>query len=213
MNFIKPTLPPALHASHDIGLLFNNEDSIFGYSIEDGLPMNIDRKRVSISDSRIAKTDLSQITLERFDALNTEFLACNFTASKFPHSSWHVTTIDGARCSGMQLTDSSLKNVTFKNCKLEFVNFRFSKLENVIFEDCMLEDVDFYSTNLRNIEFIHCTLNKVTFAEARVYRVDISQSELNTVNGVASLRGVTANYDQVMQLTPLFAAEAGIKIK
>ncbi len=175
--------------------------------------MNLDRKRVSISDSRLIKTDLSQITLERFDALNTEFIGCNFAASKFPHSSWHITTIEGARCSGMQVTDSSLKNVTFKNCKLEFVNFRFSKLENIIFEDCMLEDVDFYSANLRNIEFIHCTMNKVTFANARVTQVDISQSEIETVNGATSLRGVTASYDQVMQLAPLFAAEAGIKIK
>ena len=213
MSIIRPTLPPALRESDDIGLLFDSEDSISGYLISDGLPMNIDHKRVSISDSRIVKTDLSQVTLSRFDVLNTEFIGCSFTASKFPHSSWHTTLIEGARCSGMQVTESVLKNITYRNCKLELANFRFTRLENIIFEDCVLDDVDFYSAQLKNVEFIRCTLNKVTFANARMLKVDISQSTIDGVNGISSLRGVTASYDQIMQLTPMFAAEAGIKIK
>jgi hypothetical protein len=43
--------------------------------------------------------------------------------------------------------------------------------------------------------------------------VDVSQSTIESINGIGSLRGVTMSHDQLMQLAPYFAVEAGIKIK
>ena len=93
------------------------------------------------------------------------------------------------------------------------MNFRFSHLENVYFEDCAIDEVDFYEARLKNVEFVNCTINKVTFAKAKMVNVDISQSVVDGINGIGSLRGVTMGYDQLVQLAPAFASEAGIKIK
>ncbi|MNL67363.1 hypothetical protein D3C87_1919370 [compost metagenome] len=82
-----------------------------------------------------------------------------------------------------------------------------------MFDGCVLNDVDFYEAQLKNVEFINCTISRITFANARMMHVDISGSDVEGVNGISSLRGVTISYEQLMQLAPSFAAEAGIKIK
>jgi uncharacterized protein YjbI with pentapeptide repeats len=212
MKIIRPSLPTLLTTPDDIMELFNSEDVITGLRIENTWLTSADLQKKSVSESLLMKVDFTQVTVPKFDVTDCDFRACNFTASKFPESSWHRVSIDGARCSGLQITNGILKNVDFKNCKLEMVNFRFSRLENVAFEDCVINDVDFYDAQLKNVEFVNCTINKVTFASARMISVDISKSNVEGINGINSLRGVTMSYDQLMQLAPAFAAEAGIKI-
>ena len=82
----------------------------------------------------------------------------------------------------------------------------------MVFEDCVLDDVDFYGATLKNVEFINCTISKITFATAKMNNVNLSQSEIESIDGVASLKGATINHDQLMRLAPYFAAEAGIKV-
>jgi len=212
MKIIRPSLPQLLTTPDDVMELFNTEDLISGFHIEDTWPTSAELEKKSFSELRLTKVDFTQVTVTKFDVTDCDFKACNFTASKFPESSWHRVSIDGARCSGLQVTNGMLKNVDFKNCKLEMVNFRFSRLENVAFEDCVINDVDFYDAQLKNVEFVNCTINNVTFASARMMSVDISKSAVDGINGINSLRGVTMSYDQLMQLAPAFAVEAGIKI-
>lgn len=82
----------------------------------------------------------------------------------------------------------------------------------MIFEDCMLDDVDFYGATLKNVEFIGCTIHKITFDAAKMRNVDLSKSTIGKMQGIASLKGATISYDQLIQLAPYFAAEAGIKV-
>lgn len=212
MKIIRPSLPHLLTTPDDVMELFNTEDLISGFHIEDTWLTSDELEKKSFSELRLTKVDFSQVTVAKFDVTDCDLRACNFTASKFPESSWHRVSIEGARCSGLQITNGILKNVDFKNCKLEMVNFRFSRLESVAFEDCVINDVDFYDAQLKNVEFVNCTINNVTFASARMVSVDISKSAVDGINGINSLRGVTMSYDQLMQLAPAFAAEAGIKI-
>jgi len=213
MKLIQPSLPSSLLKPDDVMELFNNEDAIVGFHIEDTWLTSSDVEKTSLTECLLSKVDFTQVNVRRFDVPDCDFRACNFTASKFPEGSWHRVSIDGARCSGLQITNGTLKNVDFKNCKLEMVNFRFSHLENVAFENCVIDDVDFYDAKLKNVEFVNCTINKITFASARMMNVDISESTVDGINGIGSLRGVTMSYDQLMQLAPAFAAEAGIKVK
>ncbi len=213
MKTMQPSLPRSLTKPDDIAELFNLEDSIAGVHIENTALTNANLEKTSISESLLAKIDFTHVEAVRFDVFDCELKGCNFTASKFPDSGWRRILIDGARCSGMQVTNSVLKHVTFKNSKLELVNFRSSRFENVTFEDCVLDDVDLYNAQLKNVEFINCTINNITFASARMANVDVSKSSIEGIKGINSLRGVTINYDQLLQLAPAFAADAGIKVK
>jgi uncharacterized protein YjbI with pentapeptide repeats len=213
MKMLHPSVNTELTKPNDIGKLFDEDGSISEVYVENETLANLKLKKLSISESLISKTDLSQMSLESLDILDCRFIGCNFTASKFPNSGWRIVLIDGARCSGMQVTNSILKNITFKKSKLELVNFRFSNLENVIFEDCILNDVDFYNAKLKNVEFINCMINNITFASAKMVNVDVSKSQIEDIKGMNSLKGITISYDQLMQMAPYFATEAGIKVK
>lgn len=213
MKLLSPTLPAQREVIDDARTLFAADDAIREISLEYQALTGFASKSVTLTDSLVSKSDLSSMSCERFDVLNGEFKNVNFAASKLPNSSWHVVVISGARCSGLQVSNSAFKNVLFKDSKLDMVNFRFSKLENVRFEDCMMDDVDFYNAQLKNVEFVNCQINNITFASARMKSVDLSASHIELIKGANSLKGATISYDQLMQLAPYFAAEAGIKVK
>lgn len=189
------------------------EDSISNVSISDQDVSEARFPQLNLSDSIVTKIDWTQVAIGRFDVLNCHLNNCDFTASKLSSSSWFVTSVDGARMSGTQITESSFKNVTFSNCKLDLVNFRFSRLHSVVFRDCMISDADFNNATLKNVEFIGCTITGISFSSARMDNVDLSGSYIENVKGVRNLKGATIGDDQLIQLAPLLAAEAGLKIK
>ena len=209
---LQPQLPNDLVHVTDLAALFEEEDDIAEIQSDGQSIVSMQTKSVSLKDSLLVKTDFSRSQMEKFDIANCIIKGGNLSASGFPDSSWRTVRIENSRCSGMQVQNSTLKNVRFSNSKLDIVNFRFAKLENVVFEDCVLDDADFYGATLRNVEFIGCTITKITFASAKLHNVDLSKSTIDSVQGVASIKGATISYEQLMQLAPYFAAEAGIKV-
>lgn len=77
----------------------------------------------------------------------------------------------------------------------------------------MISDADFNNATLKNVEFIGCTITGISFSSARMDNVDLSGSYIENVKGVRNLKGATIGDDQLIQLAPLLAAEAGLKIK
>jgi len=212
MKVLKPTIPKQLATPTDVRKLFTLHDDIRELSVVGATLDAVSNKSLHISESEFVKTDLSRMVIERFDALDCIFRQCNLSASKFVDSSWHVISFDGIRASGMQLQHSRLKNILFKDSKLEMTNFRSTHMENIIFEDCNLDEVDFNGARLKNIDFINCTIKNISFAGTKIVSVNLSQSHIESIKGVASLKGITISYDQLMQLAPYFAHEAGIKV-
>jgi uncharacterized protein YjbI with pentapeptide repeats len=168
---------------------------------------------MAIEESLVVKTDFSQTHIEKFETKDCVFKDCDLTATSLASSSWHVVEVSGARCSGIQLQTSVLKNVLFKGCKIELANFRFAKLENVIFEDCLINDIDFYNATLKNVVFSGSSIENITFASARLKSVDLCDAHLVSVKNVSGLKGATISYEQLTFLSPYFAQEFGIIIK
>lgn len=213
MKILTPTIRKDLNVIDNIDEFILSEDIISEVQIDSANLSGLTLKNTKISESIISKTNLTNIFAERFETINCNFKNCDLTTGQFPSSNWHMISIDSARLCGTQIQNSTIKNVLIKNSKLEIVNFRFSTLENIIFEDCNISDVDFYNAKLKNIEFINCTINSITFASAKMKNVDLSKSEIMEIIGTNSLKGVTISYEQLMQIAPYLAQEAGIKIK
>lgn len=213
IKILQPELSAKLTVLSNATTSILRDESIAEVTIEAVDLSDLSLKQLKLTESLISKCNFSQTKIDKFDILECTFKGCDFTATKFINASWHVALIEATRCSGLQMTDGSIKNVKFINSKLELVNFRFSRLENVVFEDCILDDADFNDAKLKNVEFNNCTIKKISFKGARMLNVDLSSSEIEGIGGAASLKGATISYDQLMQLGPLLAAEAGIKIK
>ncbi len=213
MKLLHPDIPTDLSDVEDVTPLLYTDDKLRGLHIENAAIVNLRLKAMAIEESLIQKTDFSQTHIEKFETKDSRFKDCDMTATSFANSSWHVVEVIGTRCSGIQLQTSKLKNVLFKGCKLELVNFRFSTLENVIFEDCMINDLDFYNATLKNVTFSGSSIEDISFAGAHLKNVDLSDAQIMSVKNTTGLKGATINYEQLMFLAPYFAQEMGLIIK
>lgn len=213
MKMLHPDISNDLLKITDDNVLRFSEDKIVDVNIDS---VNISDRRLkgtSIEGSLLHKIDFSRTVIEKFDTKDCVLKDCNLTASSMADSSWHAVEIIGARCSGLQLQNSVFRNVVFKSCKLELVNFRFSKLENVIFEDCLIDDIDFYNATLKNVNFVSSDIENIAFSGAKLKSVDLTESRIISVKGVNSLKGATINYEQLIILAPYFAQAIGIIVK
>jgi len=213
MKILRPDVPIELQDTTDISLLVRGDDKLRGLRVRGADVSAMRLKSLAFEESLVEKTNFSQSHIEQFETKDCVFKDCDLTAASLANSSWHVVEIQGARCSGIQLQNSTLKNVLFKDCKIEFANFRFSKLESIVFEDCMINDIDFYHASLKNVIFPGSSVENITFAGARLKGVDLSDADLISVKNVSGLKGATISYEQLTFLAPYFTQELGILIK
>jgi len=212
-KMLRPDIPHALQAVQDIGGLIQTDELLSGLLLEGVDGSDVRGKGVEIIESRFTKCTLSQAAIEKFQLRDCILDGCDLTAGSFPNASWHVIEILNSRCSGLQLQMGMLKNVLFKNCKLDLANLRFARLENVAFIDCVITDIDFYNAQLKNVAFTRSALEGVTFSGSTLKNVDLSGSPIVSINGIQSLKGASISQEQLMQLAPYFAREIGITVK
>jgi uncharacterized protein YjbI with pentapeptide repeats len=135
---------------------------------------------------------------------------CDISACKMFDAGILRSELLGCRATGLQLGESTIKDVSFQNCKLNMVSFRKCKLTRVVFENCILDDADFNDAVLTDVLFTKCELNRTEFSGSKSFRVDMTRSSLLTIRGVKSLRNVRISSEQMMDLAPLLCAEIGL---
>ncbi len=116
------------------------------------------------------------------------------------------------RLTGAQLTEATIRDVTFADCRLDLAGLRFATLERVVFRDCRMSECDLYASSLRDVVFERCDLRQATFSTSRLERVEMRACELTALAGVEALRTVRMPWNDVMANAPLFADAAGIEI-
>jgi uncharacterized protein YjbI with pentapeptide repeats len=116
------------------------------------------------------------------------------------------------RLTGSELSEATLSDVTFADCRLDLVGLRMAKLERVVFRDCRMAECDLYAASLTDVRFERCELREATFSEARLKRVELRGCVLAGLRGVEALRGARMPWNDVLENAPLFATALGIEI-
>ena len=86
--------------------------------------------------------------------------------------------IMSTRLTGATFTEAHLKNVLFKECKLDLAFLRITHLQQCVFEKCNLIDADFYERFLRHHlprlrpQPSRCSQVKLAGADIRSCRLD-----------------------------------------
>jgi uncharacterized protein YjbI with pentapeptide repeats len=127
----------------------------------------------------------------------------------------------GCVLAGVQAFTLAARRVTFRDCKLDSVNFRESKFTDVLFEDCVLRDVDFGGAKLTRVRFPGCTLSGADFTKVSCVDVDLRGARLGAGGagdagiraGYDSLRGARVDTIQLVTLAPLLAHHLGITVE
>lgn len=166
-----------------------------------------------IDNCHLIKSDFSQSHLEKLVVKNTLIEKSTCIASDFTDSGWSRATIVDARCSGAIFQLSQLKDVVFRNCKLDLVNFRYAKLKRVVFDGCILSDVDFSAAELSDVVFENCSIDRFQISNAKLQRVDFAGSQLGEIFGISSMKGAIVSDSQLIAIAPYIAREIGISIQ
>lgn len=212
MKISRPTIPARLESIDDLQRITQFEDTIEDSEI---IGQSLDQctlKNLAIANSKTTKTSFAESDIDGFGLKNAVFTDCVMTMANFPDASWHVVEIRNSRCSGIQLDKANLKDVLFKDCKLDLANLRFAKLTNVIFENCVITELDLYNAELKNVAFIGCDMDDVEFSRTTLHNVDLTESQIIKIKGIPYLKGATINSEQLVYLAPYLANEFGIKI-
>ena len=158
--------------------------------------------QVTIDDGQLRRARFNDVWLR----------GVRLTATELTDSSWIDATIIGSVAAGVIAHGSLLRQVTFRGCKLQGVNFRAATLTDVTFEDCTLREVDFGAATLRRCRFPGSQLHETDFSQVTLDKVDLRGAELGIIITPGSLSGATITPVQLADLAPLLAEHAGITV-
>lgn len=213
MKVALPTLENDIDIIDDASSLLFSKEALKNIQ---ATAVDISAKKIKSADveaCRLQKVDFTESALEKFVIKDTFIDSGSLVACNFTESGWRYVVVSNARCSGTLFQMSKLKDVVFRDCKLDLTNFRYAKLENVLFDNCLLNDTDFYNAELTNVTFDGCTIEKIELSSAKLKKVDFSSSELEIVQGITSMKGAIVSSLQLISLAPYLANELGLVVK
>ena len=178
-----------------------------------------------------------QLAFDDASAANARFMECAFTQVSFQagqlrrarcthvwlhdvrmmitslaETAWQDATFAGGMVAGAEAFGAQLRAVTFRECKLDSVNFRDAMLTDVAFENCLLREVDFGGARLTRVAFTNTRLDQADFSRVTLADVDLRGAELNITITPDSLRGAIITSAQLMTAAPLLAETLGIVV-
>lgn len=167
---------------------------------------------VRLADVFLHAVDLRDAVLDRLDARDCLVSECDLANSAWAGALLTWVEVAGSRATGLDLSESVLKHVTFRDCKLDLAGFRFAHATDVAFRDCALIGADLTGAELTRVTFERCDLTGADLSAARLEEVDLRTSTLESLRGVGALRGATVDATQLVALAPSLATALGIVV-
>lgn len=205
-----PTIPPDLHLVKKESGKLENGQNIENSAISEASFSESLAAGVSVDGCRISTTDLSNSKFKKLTVTDTILDHCQLFGLNADGAG--IQRVEALHCpmSGIVLSDCLIKDVRFKDCKVNLGNLRFTKFMNVDFQDCVLTEADFQNAYLKNVKFEDCDLTKADFSQAKCEKVDLRSSQLNEVKGLPSLSGAIISGTQLISLSQQLAGQLGI---
>jgi uncharacterized protein YjbI with pentapeptide repeats len=189
------------------------------------------------SDEEYDSEHFDQLAFADATAPNARFIECAFTHVSFQagqlrrarftdvwlhdvrmmmtdlaETSWQDVTLAGSAIAGAEAFGAQLRRVTFRECKLDSVNFRDAAIVDVTFDNCLLRGVDFGSAALTRTAFTNSRLDGTDFSRAALDEVDFRGAELGITISPESLRGAIITAGQLSAIAPMLAEILGVVV-
>ena len=148
--------------------------------------------KLSITHGLLADCNLSNVRAHGADLARVAFERCRLT--------------------GIELTEGTLQDLTFRGCKLDMASFGFARLARVRFEDCVMTGTDFLETRLDSVVFDGCDLSGADLRGATLKRCELRGCTLEELRGVERLRGAAMEWHRIVEMAGVWAAALGIEV-
>jgi uncharacterized protein YjbI with pentapeptide repeats len=211
MKIAAPKLPPSL-ATYDPWDLVD-EAVLETCQMSDASFNGKTIRSANFDEVILDKVSFIEATLEKLSCRDVIFNGCDLSTANCSDCSMQRVTLAGGRMTGLDVSKGYLKDITFKDCKLNMANFRFARLKLVTFIDCVLTDADFLGADMVDVSFQNCLIERVEFGHSNMKQVDLRGSQLVDIKGWQSLKGAIIDKLQLVQAAQFLANDYGIIVK
>ncbi len=169
-------------------------------------------KRLEVESCTIINVQLAGTRFDKLQLGDTALRHIEAAGMHAPEATWLRVTLSDSRLTGADFGEALLEDCVFENVKLDESGFRFATLKRVRFSNCVLRNADFSGAKFAHVSFESCEFEGVNFDNATCTTVDLRDENLSEIKGVFGLKGATVSSEQLVQLAPLLAAEAGLDV-
>lgn len=175
-------------------------------------PLRVHASRVQFAGARLTKLDFAESRLSHLDAADAEFAECNLSNVRAEHATFRRVLFSQNKLTGIHVSASTFFDVEFAHCRLELASFEKVTFKHVTFRGCRIRESDFSATVFDRVRFVDCDLSRATFTRIRGEHSEMRRSILTGLKGIAQLRGIAMEPNDILAGAELFAAELGIGI-
>jgi uncharacterized protein YjbI with pentapeptide repeats len=165
-----------------------------------------------LEDTHVRDQRIGDAELERFSLLDCRLERCDLAGLAAPSASWARVEVSGSRLTGADLAGAQLKDVRFRDCRMDLVSLFGARLERVSFEHCNLREADLVEARLHDVSFAGCDLSAAIVADASCSRTELRDGTYEDLRGITGLKGCTLAWPDALALAPALAAALGLRV-
>lgn len=166
-----------------------------------------------LDQCRYTTVSFAGVQMRRATIRDVEFARCDLANLLARDSSLNRVAVHGSRTTGAALLACTVRDVAFRDCRMDMTSFSGSRFDSVTFTNCRLDQANFGDADLSGVEFDHCDLSSAQLSGATLNGAKFTACDLTGVSGVTSLRGAIITSSDALTLARIFAEALGITIE
>jgi fluoroquinolone resistance protein len=168
--------------------------------------------RLELSGEAVSSVTFEECTFEGCSFIDTKLTACRFSGCKFNdcvlsavipvNSRFDGAAFKNCKTIGVDWTKAQMfREITLKDCQLNYSNFRFMKIPKFKMTGCEVIDADFTEADLTNGDFKNSNFEKTRFMKTNLTGADFKGARNYTIDPRANtLKKTRFSYPEVLTL-------------
>jgi len=133
-----------------------------------GVASEVAARNLELSAAHLRHVDLSGARLPRMHLRNCRVSGGDLANVMVRAGVAERCAFENVRLTGGTWQDGTLRDVSFRGCRIDLASFAASRLERVLFEDCTLAQADLQDARLSAVVLVDCDLRGVDLTGARL---------------------------------------------
>jgi uncharacterized protein YjbI with pentapeptide repeats len=150
--------------------------------------------------------------LGRLGMLDCALERCDLSGLQAAKSSLVRVSVGGSRLTGLLAGEVLLRDVLFRDCRMDLASLAGARMERVTFERCDLRELDLGQARLHDVRFLDCDLSHAILEEADCSRTELRECRYEGLRGIDGLRGTAVGWSDAVELATAFANALGVRV-
>jgi uncharacterized protein YjbI with pentapeptide repeats len=169
-------------------------------------------RSVALEEARLEGVAFSGAALPGLRLADAELRRCDLANVRATGGAMRRVAMVGARLTGLQWTEGTIADATFRDCRIDLATFAATRMDRVTFERCLLGQADLQGLRADSVRLVDCDLTDADLSGARLTRCELHGCTLVGLRGLEALRGAAMPWADVVGMAGVFAAALGIRV-